>query len=288
MTAISIVVAEVDDEPAAIAGAVRALTREAQPDDQVVWVGRARAGLEAAGFRVVTPRPGASRGDLYGCGLRVTDRPLVAFTDSLTEFGSGWRAAAVSALSEGASVVGGPVRPGSNRSLRSRAGFLVEYGPHAAPPFTNQQGDVAANNIAYRRAALDGVIAAGAPVWKTALDKALAERGIVPLIVPGMEVTGLKDYRWHDITRARAHHGRLYGAQRSSGWSRRRRLAAAAGCTVLPPLAYARLAARTVRDPALRVDLLVSTPLVFMALLAWSIGEAAGYVSGKEGAHAVR
>lgn len=267
---------------------MQALAREIRSGDEVVWVGAGWGGFDAPGFRLVAPRPGASRGDLYGCGLGATDRPLVAFTDSLTELSVGWRVAAVDALSGGASVVGGPVRPASSRTACTKAGFLVEYGPHAAPPYTNERGDVSANNVAYRRAALDGVVPSGAPVWKTALDEALAKRGVTPVVVPAMEVTSLKRYRWHDITRARAHHGRLYGAQRCAGWSHRRRLAAATGCAVLPTLAYARLGAKTARHPALRTDFLSGTPLVLVALFAWSMGEAAGYISGREGSHAVR
>lgn len=288
MTAISIVVAEVDEDPAARRRALRALAREVRSGDDVLWVGRPATDMDIPGFRLVAPGSGASRGELYGRGLEAADRPLVAFTDSLTEVGVGWRAAAVDALDAGARVVGGPVRPGAGRSLRSRAGFLVEYGPHAAPPYTNERGDVSANNLAYERSTLGAVVAAGAPVWKTVVDGELAARGITPRLVPAMEVTSLKQYRVDDILSARAHHGRLYGAQRSCGWSPLRRATAAAGCAVLPALAYARLAGRAGRDPSLRTDLVLTTPLVVVALLAWSIGEAAGYVSGTEGRHAVR
>lgn len=287
-TAISIVVADLEERPSASTRVVDALVREISPGDEVLWVGPARTGFDIPGFRVVAAPPGASRGALYGCGLRATRRSLVAFTDSVTELGEGWRVAAVGALSGGASVVGGPVRPGSASSRRSKAGFLVEYGPHAVPPYINAQGDVSANNVAYRQAVLDGLVADGGPVWKTALDGALAARGLVPVLVPAMDVTSLKRYDWRDITRARAHHGRLYGAQRSRGWPRRRRITTALACAVLPALAFARLTVRVAGDAELRRDLLATTPLVLTALVAWSVGEAAGYVSGKEGPHVVR
>lgn len=262
--------------------------REIYAGDEVIWVSVDGPWPDAAGFRAVAARRASSRGELYRDGWQVTKAPLVAFTDSLTELGGGWRAAAVGALDGGASVVGGPVRPEATRTRRSTAGFLVEYGPHAVAPFTNAQGDVSANNVAYRREALAAVVVDGEPVWKTRVNQQLVDRGHAPVVVADMEVTSMKRYNTSDITVERAHHGRLYGAQRSAGWSRCRRVTAAAGCAAVPALAYGRLAARTSGDPQLRAGLMASTPLVVLALTAWSLGEATGYLSATESTRAVR
>ena len=281
MTGFSVVVANVCGDPAAVGPCLDALRREAAGGDQVVWVDAAGLVPDAAVDYVPAAVP--ARGPMYALGLAAARHPVVAFTDSATVFGPGWRHAATAALTAGAGAVGGPVLPGPRRSVADAAGFRGEYGPHAAPPFTSATGDVAANNVAYCRAVLAEVLAPGEPLWKSVVDGRLAGRGRRPALVTAMAATSTKAYRWRDLGPVRAAHGRLYGAQRARGWPWPRRVVAAAGCAVLPALAYARLAGRVARTPELRRLLLRATPLVLLALAAWSAGEAWGCLAGDPG-----
>lgn len=282
----SVVVANRSDAPADVERAVSSLWRELLDGDEVIWVDGAGLSPQLPAVRRVRAGGAHGRGRMYGLGLQQATHDLVAFTDSVTELGTGWRTAAGEALAAGARVVGGPVIP-TRADPVSTAGFLVEYGAHAVAPYTSATGDVAANNVAYQRSALARVVAPGAPVWKHAVNHGLAALGWHPVAAPGMVVASTKRYGWRDLGPVRAAHGRLYAQQRSVSWSARRRVAATLACAGLPVLALARLAS-TVRDhPELRRSFTRSVPLVALALTAWSAGEAWGYVAGGGGGNDV-
>ncbi|MGH2683997.1 MAG: hypothetical protein ACRDJP_00830, partial [Actinomycetota bacterium] len=136
------------------------------------------------------------------------------------------------------------------------------------------------NNVAYSVPALSRVIEPGEPVWKSIVDRRLAALGYRPIVDRGMRVVSLKRYRWRDLAPARVAHGRLYASQRAIGWPRGQRWLSALLCGALPLVAFARLARRVRPDPELRRQFVKAAPLVALALAAWSVGEAVGYVAG--------
>lgn len=276
MSTLSVVVADAPAGQPERCGA--ALRQEAAPGDQVVWVG---AGPAPDWADAAVRTPARDRGRLYRAGLDAATHPLVSFTDTATVVQPGWRHAAVAALGEGSVAVGGPVLPASTAGRRRFAGFVVEYGLHAAAPYANASGDVAANNVGYDRAALEQVLAPGEAVWKTLVDARLAAAGRSPVVVPAMRVVSVKGYAMADLLAVRASHGRLHGAQQARRWSFPVRLARAMGCAALPAVSYGRLAARLAGSPQLRRPFVASSPLVVAALVAWSLGEAWGLCTGR-------
>lgn len=278
---LSVVVANATSDGRAVAPAVAALAREFGDDGaQIVWVDRAGLVPEppAQRFDVISAPADASRGDLYGLGLGRATGDVVAFTDSTTELLPGWRDAIESAFAGGARVIGGPVVPATPRSLRSWAGFLMEYVPHAVAPYTSATGDVSGNNVAYAASLLEDFRAG--PVWKNVVNGRLSERGIRPTVVHGMRVSVRKSYGWRALSWDRIGHGRQFAIQRSATWTVTRRVAWALAAPLLPFVLFARLAAAAGRDATLRRKFVASAPAVLAAALCWSVGEAAGYLGG--------
>lgn len=275
MTSLSVVVAS---SPAGTADACGgALEAELAPGDEVVWVG---GGPPPRWAGVVVRSGAAGRGTLYREGFDAATHRFVAFTDTTTVVLPGWRRSAVAELDAGAAAVGGPVLPAGASNRRTFAGFAVEYGVHAAPPYRSAAGDVAANNVAYDRGALAAVLEPGEPVWKSVVDARLAAADRPPVLAPCMRVSSVKRYVMRDLASNRARHGRLYGAQQAQRWSVPGRAFRAAGCVALPLVAYGRLAARLRVDAALRRAFVASSPLIFVALVSWSAGEAVGLCTG--------
>lgn len=280
-TPLSIVVASFGGGHGDVVGFGRALQRELAVGDEVIWTGP----LDPPGNLTVTrlvPSPEGGRGDLYGHGLAAARHPYVAFTDSDTVLRSGWRRAVDDALTRSV-VVGGPVLPGTAMTTRSWAGFFVEYGPHASPPYLSRSGDVAANNVVFDRAELHAVVAPGDPVWKTEVSARMRDRGITIAVEPGMAVEVTKECGWRELTVSRLAHGRLYGAQQAATRSVPGRLLAALSCGLLPPVAYCRLVRAVSSDERLRREFVAASPFIGLALVAWSIGEAIGNVTAREG-----
>ena len=284
MTPLSIVVATSDGGPGPERCAA-ALARELCDGDEVVWTGPRDPPGWLRPVRRAAPQF-APRGHLYGAGLAASRHDHVAFTDSNTEVGVGWRSGVSSGLDDHV-VVGGPVFPGEQRSLRSWAGFFVEYGPHATRPFRSATGDVSANNVAYRRGDLMAALSSDGHVWKSAVNERLRALGIEPGIVDAMAATSAKEYGWRALSLERVGHGRLFGAQQAMGATHAHRIMASVRCSVLPFVAYMRLAARMLQSARLRRPFVLATPLICVALVAWSAGEASGYATGRKGTHDV-
>jgi hypothetical protein len=276
----SIIVAALDEGEDTSDASVAAISTELVPGDEVIWVGLGQPPGALARARHAEPL-GPGRGGLFAGGIQVARNPHVAFTDSRTLVSPGWRRSAGEALDRHP-VVGGPVLPSGRRTVKSWAGFFVEYGPHATPPYTSSSGDVAANNVAYRHRTLADVTEPGAPVWKSEVNARLRSSGINPCVVEAMSVTSTKQYRWHELTSARMSHGRLFGAQQSTAKHSSERLLFVVRSFFLPTLAYLRLARIIARNRALWRRFIVATPLIVVALVAWSVGEAVGYATGRE------
>lgn len=280
MTALSVVIANKTPHTSEAAPAVAAMTSQLAEGDQLVWVDQAGLAPWAAlgGATLLEVQAGAGRGECYGAGLASVRNPLVAFTDSSSIAAPGWREAAVAAIEGGATVVGGPVLPTVPSSTPTWAGFLVDYASHAAPPFLSASGDVASNNVAYRREVLPD----SGPVWKTQVNARLRAQGIAATVVAGMSVTLNRSYRWADLGLPRTRSGALYASHRSRGWSPSKRGLAAMGCGGLPFLAFWRMWSTVHHDVVLRRALFSSLPGVAAAYMSWSAGEFMGYLSRKE------
>ena len=286
MTALTIVVANVADDAAAVAPCMASVVEQLRAGDELVWVDAAGLPCPSAEGMTVSLAGATDRGRLYAAGLARTSHSIVAFTDSTTALAPGWRVGAARALAR-AGVAGGPVHASRPRSTAGWAGFFVEYGPHAVAPYTSGRGDVAANNVVYDRGALEAVLAPGEPVWKARVNERLRARGHAPTVIVDMQVTVTRHYGRADLTRGRFRSGRLYGSQRAEGWGAGRRALAVLGCSVLPVLAYTRLARRIRADRSLRGPFLRSTAAVLVATVCWSAGEARGYWSGAAGSDGV-
>ena len=284
MTSLALVVADTGTPFDTAEHALDAASGQLDPADCIAWVSeREPPAVEKTPIWCAAPS-GASRGDLYGVGLRwatTTNCDVVAFTDSATKLEPEWRVALDDAMSRGAVVVGGPVRPGARegfpRTTASWAGFLAEYAVHAVPPYVSETGDLSANNVGYRLAAIGG--AHEGPFWKSVVDRELSAEGHALELVPDMTTTSLRSYCYRDLTIGRMAAGRLYGAQAGGASSLAHRLIRVAACAALPFVRLARIA-RTVRhDRPLASVFWRSLLLLVVAETAWSLGEAVGYLA---------
>jgi hypothetical protein len=261
MTTVSVVVADVETDGASAERerAVAALAREVgEVRGEIVYV-------EGA------PSPTRDElGDRYGRGLARAGGTVVAFTDTNTIVAPGWHAAIVDAFEHGARVVGGPVRPAEPVSARSWAGFLLEYGPHARPPFRSVTGDVAANNVAYDAALLRSVVTGA--VWKHDVNRALAARGIHPVVATGMAVEVAKHY---DSAFVHAQFANAVRYARASD----RNIARALACGLLPVVMLGRALRVVAPVRAWWVRTVLALPWLVVGCVAWSAGEAFGYAA---------
>ena len=278
---VSVIVANACSHAAEVAAAVDSLERELWAGvDEVIWVDRAGLGPQMSEAKYLAVPARCGRGEMYAAGLESATGEIAAFTDSTTVVLPGWRGAVVEAFAAGAALAGGPVTLVGQGGIRYLAGFLSEYAFHAVAPYTSVTGDVSGNNVAYRRGALEGVRGA---LWKSEVDRELMSRGITPVVAPGMRVAAAKAYPWVWFIAERMRQGRLYSLMRTVGWVPGKRVAYALATVVLPAVLFARTAGRVFPDPELRRALLLSAPILLVAMISWSVGEALGAVGIRGG-----
>lgn len=278
---VSVVLLNACSRPQEVEAAVDALRSQLRADaDEVVWADR--AGLAppsmATPVSVVRLVATADRGALTALGLATASHRIRAVTDTDTVVSSGWRDRVVLAGSRpGRRIVGGPVRPGRAETPASWAGFFLEYGPHAVAPFTSATGDVAANNVVY---SAELAIEPDSPGWKSALHHQLRRSGAVVEIDASLAVMSTKTYATRELLGSRFSHGRHFAAGSTGSLSGRARIARTLAAPLVPLVSYGRLAARAWSDAGLRRPFVTATPIVLAGLVAWSAGEATGYISG--------
>lgn len=193
-----------------------------------------------------------------------------------------WCARIVQAYRNGYAGVGGAIENGIDR-LVNWAVYFCDFGAYQNPVGPGETAMISDANASYRREALEAI----GDVWKESFhqvvvnDAILArggKLGIFPDIVVYQHREGLglgealaERYVW----------GRSFGASRCRWMSPAARAARAALAPLLPLVLVARMAAGVARKGRLRRQFLTALPLIVLLETAWSLGELAGYVSGR-------
>jgi hypothetical protein len=246
--------------------------------------------LELAGVDTRAARRGASREHhdaLRTLGLRAARGRYVALTEDHARAEPRWCAGLVKALEEHprAGCVGGAVECGGE-GLLALAVYLCDFGRYQNPLPEAPASFVSDSNVCYRREALE----AAAEAWKgpdrdyheTIVHGALAARGfelrLTPRVVVWQTRSGLT---LSEALRERRVWGRSYAASRVAGAGRARRLLLAAMTPLLPFVLTARLLRGALARRRSPGRVLLASPLLVLLSAAWSIGELAGYVTGR-------
>jgi len=238
--------------------------------------------LEAP-VRWVSCEHGSSIFRLWAAAIEEASSTYVAVLDARCPPAPGWLDAAHRAIARGIPAFFGPVSgPASKRGL-DVVQYLLEYGQFA-PPIARAMDDVPGNNFVFRRDLLAAASLADRQFHKVFFVAGLREHGHAPVRRDDLEVTYAKRYRaWYYLARRFAH-GRTYAALR--GGSLTSRWLRGASAPALPLLRLARVARSLRGKPSLRAALLRHAPYAFAAETAWSLGECAGYLTGKMGSAA--
>ena len=200
----------------------------------------------------------------------------VLFTDTESRVSDDWFDAATAALTSGAQLIGGPVvtNPSGLRRPVDAAGFALDYGRHATPPFLNAEGHPSANNFGAARALLDA--APSGDLWKSQLCSWAQGHGVETSPVTAMLVTSTKRYTPGSLVLDQLQRGRIHGALRRPTLGIFARLARIIGAPGVPLIAALRLRGSM---PSGRRRARTWSITLF-GLCGWAIGEAIGYAAG--------
>lgn len=231
---------------------------------------------------LVAPRNGLVP-ELWSFGLAQARNDVVAFTTTHFAPAPDW----LSVIRQRhrcleAAGVGGPIDPPRGGGSLAWATYFLRYSAYLDRDREGPAGDLAGDNAAYKRRALAPhaeVWAQG--FWEQELHRRLLEEGQTLVWVPAMRVLQQGSFPVLAFLRGRFLHGMRFGRVRlrDRGWAVR---ATAILASPLIPVVFSfKIAARVLRSGRDRWSFVRCLPVLLSFVLAWSAGEALGYVRGE-------
>lgn len=211
---------------------------------------------------------------LWAAGYRQSTGRIVAFTTGHCLVSPGWAAALTEALDQGATGAGGPLVIGEGTGPLDWAVFYLRYAgvmPHTLGA-GRLIGEIAGDNAAYRREALDRHAATFARgFWEIDFHRLVRTDGGWLAAAPRAVVAFSRSFPARTILRHRFAHGRYFGAGRVGGGTRTAWQIVLAA-PLVPFVLAGRAAMRAARGPA---------PWRFIAALPWFLSLAGAWAAGE-------
>lgn len=193
-----------------------------------------------------------------------------------------WCANIVKAYQEDYAGVGGAIENGVDRLL-NWAVYFCDFGAYQNPVSAGPTTMISDVNASYRREALEAI----RPVWEQSFNQVVVNRailgrggklGIFPDIVVRQHREGL---RFSEAVAERFIWGRSFASARCGWIGPAERLLRVVTAPLLPAVRVARMAASVLRKGRLRKEFAAALPLILLLEVSWSLGELAGYLSGR-------
>ncbi len=212
-----------------------------------------------------------------GAGLARSRGARVVLTEDHCVASPHWLSSLLS-VSTDVSVVGGSVDTTQRHRGVDLAAWFAEYGffsPHAGQdPLL-----ITGANVLYGADVVDNAaLWMQEGVWENVVHDRLRDRGVTFVRIPDAVVSQTLHYGVTAFCRDRYAHGKSYAAARIGEHGVGKRVLMAAGSIVLPGVLLLRVARRA--GLGAPVDFLRALPWIVVFLMAWSVGECAGYVGG--------
>ncbi len=220
---------------------------------------------------------------LLGRGIAQAKGQILAITDSSCHVDHNWLSAICDAHKAISSpVIGGAVELFRASSLGDWAIYFCDYGQFMLPVTTGVSIEVPGNNFSFKRSAVGDLRAfERTGFWKTYWCQKLQREGFQLTLTPTIVVSSEKSMTLSAHLFHRFQYGRCFAGMRLSEISFPWRIIYTFGSLVLPFLLFARIAKRVVPKKRHLKEFLLSSPLVFLAVVVWSVGELCGYLLGQ-------
>lgn len=214
-------------------------------------------------------------------GLHLARGRIVAMTEDHAQPAEDWCRQILLAHQQPYAVIGGAIENSIELPL-NWALYYCDFGRYGLPFASGEVDYVSDTNVSYKRPALMAVC----DVWReiyheTTVHRAMNESGIKLFLDKRIIVRQLRPpLSLNAAMRERIAWGRIFAETRVETFSPRRRFMFVAGTIFLPALLLARVTGNMRRQRRTWREMGRVLPLALLLLLAWSLGELIGYVSG--------
>lgn len=265
------------------------LARLAASDPQTVEVlfctaGPAPEAVTRAGARVLQAEAAALVPHLWRDGLLAAGADRVALTTAQFVPPTDWIAGLLAADLKPWAGVGGPIENEPEPNPVRWAVYFLRYWKFAPPLALGPVDEIAADNAVYDRVEVmkhPDLLAQG--FWEPSFHARFRAdgRGLC------LDQRLLSRYRGQDgvgdFSRQRFAHGRTFAVTRGRAGSRSAAVAYLLATPLLPPLLIGRIMTRAFRRRLHAVRFFQALPWLAVFVMAWSAGEAAGYLKAAFG-----
>lgn len=222
--------------------------------------------------------------DLAAMAVTAAHGEVILLTEDHCVPDSEWVGSLTRTIQRNGSAVGGAVDPLDPETMTAFdwAFYFVDFYRYRTPLTAGIADALSECNVAYRRSSLEALD----EPWRTSFHEtrihiALAKQGAPLWMEPRARVRAGRRVHRSDALRERYAFGRYYGCRRIEHPHQHTRLWLALGSPLLPLLLLGRMARASARDAHLSRRFLRSLPDLASLVIAWSFGEALGYVTGR-------
>ncbi len=219
--------------------------------------------------------------DLSAEGIAQASGEIIALTDSSCLVDGDWITSILKAHQSQSAVVGGRVEIHGLTKAVDWAAYFCEYGEFMHPLRAGSVDALPGNNISFKRSALlIGNEYVKNKFWKTFWCQKLRAEGIELISEPSMLVYYTKNFRLVPFLTRRFHHGRCFAGMRAIEFTIIKRVLYLGGSVLLPFIFLYRVVSTVVGKKRWLKELMLSFPLIVLAIIFWSLGETCGFLAG--------
>jgi hypothetical protein len=259
---------------------LQALAGQVRPDTEVIVVSPCSSDSTYSWLTWLEAPRGLLIPHLWSLGMARARAGVVALTTAHFVPAADWLAVIAAGHTRlQSAAIGGPIDPPRGGRVVEWATYFLRYSAYLGYDREQSASDLAGDNASYKRAELQAhpeFLREG--FWELEYHKRLRSEGKTLTFVPGMRVTLRRSFGFRPFLSHRFRHGREFGRARLHGKSPALRAAAVLASPLIPFLLAGKIALRVARSGRDLGPFLASLPVLLSFVLAWALGEAAGYL----------
>lgn len=226
------------------------------------------------------PRP-ALIPELWSAGIAASSGEIIAITIAQFIPADNWITSIIETLKPPYSAVGGAIENSDTAFLRDWALYFCRYSNYMLPFAKREVNDMAGDNAAYNRDALEPykeTFEKG--FWENMVNAAMVKDGLKILLTPDIVAVHKKSFGVIPFSVQRFSHGYHYGKDRLPDLLIIKRFIYILISPLIPLVHFKRILQRVLQRNRHKVKLALSSPMLFLFIMCWSLGELCGYISG--------
>lgn len=232
-------------------------------------------------IRLIKNRGPALIPELWSRGIAESSGQIVAITIAQFIPADNWIASIIESLQPPYSAVGGAIENSAPASPGDWALYFCRYSNYMLPFIAREVKDMAGDNAAYKREALEPyyeTIKEG--FWENRVNAAMVKDGLKILLTPDIVAFHKKSFGIIAFSIQRFLHGYHYGRERLLPLPVIKKLVFILAFPLIPFVHISRIFQRVLQRNRYKTKLILSSPILFLFVLCWSMGELSGYMSG--------